>query len=169
MNIIQQKWLEVIPQIFKYRITIRSGTFIWVLSWYPSVKESACQLRRHKRHRFDPWVGKIPWNRKWQPTQIFLQENLMDGRDWKASGVAKSQTYWEYHTCKKQVKFFLSLQGSCFYLKIILLPKVNILGWQIWLLHRERAQSFHTLCMHVTLPKSPCVHQAGSFPDPSFW
>ena len=23
-------------------------------------KESACQGRRHRRHRFDPWVGKIP-------------------------------------------------------------------------------------------------------------
>ena len=25
-----------------------------------------------KRHSFDPWVGKIPWRRKWQPTPIFL-------------------------------------------------------------------------------------------------
>ena len=21
---------------------------------------------------FDPWVGKIPWTREWQPTPIFL-------------------------------------------------------------------------------------------------
>ena len=26
----------------------------------------------HKRCRFDPWVRKIPWKRKWQPTQVFL-------------------------------------------------------------------------------------------------
>ena len=25
-----------------------------------SGKEPACQCRRHKRHGFDPWVGKIP-------------------------------------------------------------------------------------------------------------
>ena len=25
-----------------------------------------------RRHRFDPWVGKIPWRRKWQPTPVFL-------------------------------------------------------------------------------------------------
>ena len=31
-----------------------------------SGKESACQCRRCKRHGLDPWVGKIPWNRKWQ-------------------------------------------------------------------------------------------------------
>ena len=22
----------------------------------------------------DPWVGKIPWRRKWQPTPVFLPE-----------------------------------------------------------------------------------------------
>ena len=35
-------------------------------------KESACQCRRFKRRRFSPWVRKIPWNRKWQPTAVFL-------------------------------------------------------------------------------------------------
>ena len=25
-----------------------------------------------KRRRFDPWVGKVPWRRKWQPTPVFL-------------------------------------------------------------------------------------------------
>ena len=24
------------------------------------------------RPGFDPWVGKIPWRRKWQPTPVFL-------------------------------------------------------------------------------------------------
>ena len=33
-------------------------------SWY-SGKESACQCRRHRRHGFDSWAGKIPWKRKW--------------------------------------------------------------------------------------------------------
>ena len=37
------------------------------LLWWISGKESACQCRRH---RFDPWVRKIPWRRKWQPTPV---------------------------------------------------------------------------------------------------
>ena len=37
-----------------------------------SGKESACECRRHKRHGFDPWVRKIPWRRKRQPTPIFF-------------------------------------------------------------------------------------------------
>ena len=24
------------------------------------------------RHAFRPWVGKVPWTRKWQPTPVFL-------------------------------------------------------------------------------------------------
>ena len=35
-------------------------------------KESACQCRRRRGHGSDPWVGNIPWNTKWQPTQILL-------------------------------------------------------------------------------------------------
>ena len=26
-----------------------------------SDREPSCQCSRHKRHRFNPWVGKIPW------------------------------------------------------------------------------------------------------------
>ena len=36
---------------------------------WPSGKESTCQCRRRG---FYPWVGKIPWRRKWQPTPVFL-------------------------------------------------------------------------------------------------
>ena len=38
-----------------------------------SGKESTCQYRRL---RFDPWVGKIPWRREWQPTPVFLPGEL---------------------------------------------------------------------------------------------
>ena len=30
------------------------------------------QCNKHKRCGFDPWVGKIPWRRAWQPTPVFL-------------------------------------------------------------------------------------------------
>ena len=43
-----------------------------VLSWWCNGKESTCQFRRHKRHRVHPWVGKIPWSRKWQQGSSML-------------------------------------------------------------------------------------------------
>ena len=39
--------------------------------WF-SGKTSACQGSRCKRHKFDPWVRKIPQSRKWQFTPVFL-------------------------------------------------------------------------------------------------
>ena len=39
------------------------------LAWWLSGKDSACQCRRHG---FDPWVRKIPWRSRWQPTLVFL-------------------------------------------------------------------------------------------------
>ena len=53
-----------------------------------SGKQSACQCRRRKRHRFDPWVGKIPWSSKWQPTPVILpgefhgERSLVDYSPW---------------------------------------------------------------------------------------
>ena len=41
-----------------------------------------------QRPGFDPWVGKIPWRREWQPTPVFLpgefqgQRNLADCNPW---------------------------------------------------------------------------------------
>ena len=37
-----------------------------------SGKKSACQCKKRKRHRFDPWLGKVPWSRKRQHTLVFL-------------------------------------------------------------------------------------------------
>ena len=43
--------------------------YIFRIPWWLSGKDSACQCRRHG---FNPWVRKIPWSRKWQPTAVFL-------------------------------------------------------------------------------------------------
>ena len=57
------------------RFTIWAAGNILLNMGFPggaSGKEPACQCRRPKRGRFDPWVGKIPWRRAWQPTPVFL-------------------------------------------------------------------------------------------------
>ena len=48
--------------------------YVWVrnIPWWLSGIESACQRRSHRRHRFDPWIRKIPWRKAWQPTPVFL-------------------------------------------------------------------------------------------------
>jgi len=49
-----------------------------------SGKELDCQCRRHKKHGFDPWVGKIPGRRVWQLTPVVLMGNSMDREAWWA-------------------------------------------------------------------------------------
>ena len=64
-----------IPQASFYQITApQPHLFAFVYSTLAgaSGKELTCQCRRPKRRSFDPWVGKIPWRRAWQPTQVFV-------------------------------------------------------------------------------------------------
>ena len=52
-----------------------SLSVIQVLPWGLSGKASPCNTRDHlqgRRRGFDPWVRKIPWCSKWQPTPVFL-------------------------------------------------------------------------------------------------
>ena len=42
--------------------------------------ESSCQFRRWGRCEFDPWVGTIPWRRKWQPIPLFFPEESQGER-----------------------------------------------------------------------------------------
>ena len=60
-------------------ISLYCAAVIWKKVPFPmglprwlSGKEFTWQCRRHRRHGFDPWVKKIPWSRKWQPTTVFL-------------------------------------------------------------------------------------------------
>ena len=48
------------------------NTLIEIMQMWHSHKEFACQYRRHNRCRFYHWVRKIPWNRKRQPSPVFL-------------------------------------------------------------------------------------------------
>ena len=78
-------------------------------------KEPACQCRSHKRHGFDPWVGKIPWRRAWQPTPVFLPGESHGQRCWLAyspwcdkesdmtevTECARVHTHTEHAVCKR--------------------------------------------------------------------
>ena len=39
---------------------------------FPGGSEGKSVCLQYERPRFDPWVGQIPWRRKWQPTPVLL-------------------------------------------------------------------------------------------------
>ena len=53
--------------------------------------------------RFDPWVGKIPWSRAWQPTPVFLpgdshgQRSLAGYSPWGCKESDTTEATWQTH------------------------------------------------------------------------
>ena len=45
---------------------------IWASQVVLVVKNPPANAGRRNRRGFNPWVGKIPWKRAWQPTPVFL-------------------------------------------------------------------------------------------------
>ena len=41
-------------------------------SWVSLVAQRLKRLPAMQEIGFDPWIGKIPWRRKWQPAPVFL-------------------------------------------------------------------------------------------------
>ena len=53
------------------------------------------QCRSHRRRRFHPWVRKIPWRRKWQPTPRFLPGESHGQRSLVDYSPVGSQRVWQ--------------------------------------------------------------------------
>ena len=86
------------PPHQKGHILQDSCLLYFVLPRWHSGEEPACQCKSCKRCVFGPWVRKIPWSRKWQPTPVSCLENFMDRGAWgfKETGLSG----WAYtHTC----------------------------------------------------------------------
>ena len=59
--------------------------------------------------QFNPWVGKIPWRREWQPLQYSCLENPVDRGAWRATvhGGHRVRHNWATNT------FTLCPPGKC--------------------------------------------------------
>ena len=59
------------------------------------------RICQYRRPWFNPWVGKIPWRRKWQPTPVFLPEKSYGERSlagYSPWGCEESDTAEHTHT-----------------------------------------------------------------------
>ena len=81
-------------------------------------EEPTRQCRRHKRCRFNRWVGMIPWRRAWQPIPMFLPEGSHGQRilvgyspsGHKGSVITKATEPWAYGYEKAIMKSTLGHQ-----------------------------------------------------------
>ena len=71
-----------------------------------SGKESSCQCRRR---RFDPWVRKIPWRRKWPLTLVFLLEKSHGQKEPERLQIGRKREMtqsWKNKTTQKSIQLF---------------------------------------------------------------
>ena len=105
--------------------------------WF-SGKETACQCRRHKRHGFDPWVRKIPWRRKWQPTPVFLpgkphgQRSLAGYSPWGCKNLDMTERLSTRHSLHTNLKIWMHVW--------------SIPGLKVWVLGHFTAVHQSSLC-----------------------
>ena len=129
------------------------------LLWWLSGKAFACQCRRHGFH---PWSRKMPWRRKWLPTQVILpgkshgQKRLAGYGPW--SHKESTTTEWPNNSNyrKELLSSTMSPMKSC---RNLLSPGATMLlfsgssehgqTWRRPLTQRPRARVRSLLVMHA--------------------
>ena len=105
-------WEQWEPSIMGWQKSARGGgirtegnRWVWATFLQNQRGSSDCRASQvtqriclpSRRHRFDPWVGKTPCRRKWQPISVFLLENPMDRGAWQAMqfmGLQRARHNW---------------------------------------------------------------------------
>ena len=82
---------------------VTSHTAVVLPRWLGG-KEST---RQHWRCGFNPWVGKIPWTRKWQPTPVFLPGESHGQRSLVGCAHGVSEPDGTEHTCMLTLTYLL--------------------------------------------------------------
>ena len=81
-----------------------------ILEWVamPSSRGSGLVVKNLPANAGDPWVGKIPWSRKWQTTPVFLPGKSLGQRSllgYRSMGLQRIRHDWAcIHTWSKQTE-----------------------------------------------------------------
>ena len=103
----------------------------------PHCKRMLYQLSHKGRHRFNPWVRKIPWRRKWQPTSVILPGKSHGQRSLAGYSPWSLKRVWHNLATKQQqnkaiviISFELAQKWTCLSMeqkrKYITIPEVYV-------------------------------------------
>ena len=62
--------MKYLIKIYRLHVEI----IVYIYMGFPGGSEVKASASNAGKPGFDPWAGKIPWRRKWQPTPVFLPE-----------------------------------------------------------------------------------------------
>ena len=58
--------------VWEAKIDVDGKKIDWFLKWTSELVSLLSWWLSGEESEFDPWVGKIPWRRKWQPILVFF-------------------------------------------------------------------------------------------------
>ena len=124
---------------------------------FPGAAVVKKNLPANKRHRFDPWVRKIPWRRKWQPTPVFLPGKSHGQRSlagYTVHGVTKNQTQLSEH--KQAPRIWKTKQFWVLFLLEFFMPQKSPLSISLCLCLQIRGSKkscalYHISCLSIPL------------------
>ena len=85
-------------------------------------KEFACQCRWGKRCGFHPWVGKIPWSRKWQPTPVFFPGKFHGEEPGRLQSMGSQRVGHDWACMHVTMRCHTNLVSTWFFLPFHLYP-----------------------------------------------
>ena len=91
--------------------------FCCITTWLPWWLRGKSICPQCGRPGFNPWVGKIPWRRKWQPTPVFLPGEFHGQR----SLAGYSPPGHKESDATEQLHFLSSVNHKCTYIPSLLL------------------------------------------------
>ena len=129
---------------------------------YLCFPEPSCQGRRCKRCRFNPWVGKIPWRKEWQPTPVFLPG---ESHGWRSLEGYSPRGHQESDTTEYACMPFLRLPApNSRWLLSLLCPKLRdaVTAWRPGTPHPLWNPGFVCCVLSAWERSLPVIHQRNS-------
>ena len=133
-----------------HQTTCLCGKLDWVMGFPGGAKglkeknkqtNTHLQCRRLRRPRFNPWVGKIPWRRAWQPTPVFFpgesqgQRSLAGYSPWGCKESELQQLNTHTHSIQDSYKIVFI---------VILRFILNLSLWIIWYLNLSQILTYES-------------------------
>ena len=101
--------------------------FLTGLSLWLSGKESIFDAGDAGELWFDPWVGKMPWRRVWQPTPVFLPGKSHGQDPWQSTGSQRVGHDWsDLAAAAAAADSYSTFGGNNFRLSIFSVPWPNL-------------------------------------------
>ena len=108
-----QTWLKWLSKHARFRKTEPVYTYtryLYIQTSFPGGSGDKSICLQCGRHGFNPWVGKIPWRSKWQPTPVLLPGKFHGWRSlvgYSPWGHTTERLHFHFHIYRQDIFLYI--------------------------------------------------------------